>query len=500
MAEHENLARRPGARATRSVVSGMGGGVQDTNYIRFAETPWDEAKWCDTYDGLNVGTEDWWAIEWPHPVGFNVVQFVHGPMFPNGGWWTSLAVQVATRPGEPWRDVTNLHITPPYDFADRRGSRAPYETYTAVFDPVEAVGVRLIGKPGGPSGCTTLAKLSVFSRERASYSPPIIPAPVPRLLRLLDPSELWDILADYEMVTGILFSAETPAGHHLSWYLEQGRLEEYCRRSRAIISDPDNFRRILGDAEGWAWFGQAQSELRREVLATRRCSLRVHHGGLADIAAPIAVDGEVIGILTTEDAIFCGQPDRIWHQENCRWLKVDQARYFAAMERVPVWSRRTLEVITQFLGRIAGLVANLAHQNLVKEQQVQEMQSRINALEAGHQNLCARAVSFMEENVAGGITIEDVAREVGMSPVHFSFLFKQAYGKSPKQFLIDLRIQRAKEMLRAGALSVSEVASHVGYDSPKTFFRLFRSRTGLTPLEYQRSVGRRVSHPPSASG
>lgn len=71
------------------------------------------------------------------------------------------------------------------------------------------------------------------------------------------------------------------------------------------------------------------------------------------------------------------------------------------------------------------------------------------------------------------------------SKFHLLRLFKRYYGQTPKQYLIDKRIEQAKELLIKGT-SVTETCFDIGFDSPSSFSTLFKSRVGLTPTEFQK--------------
>ena len=85
------------------------------------------------------------------------------------------------------------------------------------------------------------------------------------------------------------------------------------------------------------------------------------------------------------------------------------------------------------------------------------------------------------------LTNARLARECNISEVYFRKLFTKHFGISPKQFIIDLRIQRAKQMLAEGALSVSGISEKCGFSNPYHFCRLFKQRVGITPSEYRKA-------------
>lgn len=96
-----------------------------------------------------------------------------------------------------------------------------------------------------------------------------------------------------------------------------------------------------------------------------------------------------------------------------------------------------------------------------------------------------RVLDFVEANFATPITIEDMAREAGMSPAHFSRLFKEVLGESPYQFVMDYRVEQAKRMLANRDRPLIDVALSCGFSDQPHFGRIFKRLTGTTPKEYR---------------
>jgi AraC-like DNA-binding protein len=71
------------------------------------------------------------------------------------------------------------------------------------------------------------------------------------------------------------------------------------------------------------------------------------------------------------------------------------------------------------------------------------------------------------------------------SKFHLLRLFKKYYGQTPKQYLTDKRIERAKELLSQGT-NVTETCFDIGFECTCSFSTLFKSRAGLTPTEFQK--------------
>jgi len=96
-----------------------------------------------------------------------------------------------------------------------------------------------------------------------------------------------------------------------------------------------------------------------------------------------------------------------------------------------------------------------------------------------------QAKLFIDDNFAEPIDAGDIADEACYSKFHFIRTFKIIYGRTPHQHLTHVRVEKAKEMLELGT-SVTDTCFAVGFDSLGSFTRLFKSRVGFTPSEYQR--------------
>jgi AraC family transcriptional regulator len=94
----------------------------------------------------------------------------------------------------------------------------------------------------------------------------------------------------------------------------------------------------------------------------------------------------------------------------------------------------------------------------------------------------------MADGLSETVGLPELAASVGLSASHFCRAFKTAMGVSPHQYLINLRIARARLLLVETQLSVIDVGAAVGYDDPSYFARLFRRATGLSPAGYRRRV------------
>ena len=94
-------------------------------------------------------------------------------------------------------------------------------------------------------------------------------------------------------------------------------------------------------------------------------------------------------------------------------------------------------------------------------------------------------LSYLHENYGEKITLEDVAKQVGLCKSECCRFFKRQMNQSLFDYLLDYRIGRSLPLLQEGASTVAEVASQVGFSNPAYFSKVFRSRMKQSPREYQ---------------
>lgn len=112
-------------------------------------------------------------------------------------------------------------------------------------------------------------------------------------------------------------------------------------------------------------------------------------------------------------------------------------------------------------------------------------QKHIAQQQSEEQNTITNSILHMRQNLQERITVDDLAAKYHLSPSHFSSLFKKATGMSPIDYLIQLRIQKACQLLLNIQLKIKDISLAVGYDDPYYFSRLFKKLMGLSPQQYR---------------
>lgn len=104
-----------------------------------------------------------------------------------------------------------------------------------------------------------------------------------------------------------------------------------------------------------------------------------------------------------------------------------------------------------------------------------------------------RVLDLLEAALHEGVSVDAMAREVGLSPAHFTRAFKQATGSSPHQYLIGLRLERARAAI-SGGTPIGAAALAFGFADQAHFTRAFTRRFGVTPGAVAKGVARRGSN------
>lgn len=103
-----------------------------------------------------------------------------------------------------------------------------------------------------------------------------------------------------------------------------------------------------------------------------------------------------------------------------------------------------------------------------------------------HENqIVLRAKEYIQENFHKDLSLDRVSRQLDLSSYYFSKLFKEETGSNFIEYLTNLRINRAKELLKNEEYSMKAICTEIGYSDPNYFSRIFKKITGVTPTEYR---------------
>ncbi|MCO8270354.1 helix-turn-helix transcriptional regulator [Actinoplanes sp. TRM 88003] len=122
-----------------------------------------------------------------------------------------------------------------------------------------------------------------------------------------------------------------------------------------------------------------------------------------------------------------------------------------------------------------GLVAHLVHRSVPVTRP-----PAVASLDTG------RVIEHMHAHLSDDVDLDALAAVAAMSKFHFVRAFRAATGLTPHRYLTTLRMRRAADLLRTTGLSIRQVASACGYQSPSRFAATFRREHGTTPADYRK--------------
>jgi len=174
----------------------------------------------------------------------------------------------------------------------------------------------------------------------------------------------------------------------------------------------------------------------------------------------------VKAIVTEADSIAISEITRLSAEHQQLMAGLRHPPVFASAQ--PIWYQaKTLEVVSAFLFK------SPPENEFFCQRQKRVGQDRVD-----------RVISILKSDIAEPPTLEALGKQVGCSPFYLSRIFSQQMGQTISQFLRQLRMEKAAELLRQGRLNVTQVAMEVGYSSSSHFSVAFHETFGCCPGLY----------------
>lgn len=163
-------------------------------------------------------------------------------------------------------------------------------------------------------------------------------------------------------------------------------------------------------------------------------------------------------------------------------LKVSQKNEIIVLLDRILKERENIEINSEFLSYLLILELFVLISRVLKI----EWENSIKGKSSKLKELIDASVKFIEGNFEREISLSDIANYVFLSQSYFARAFKEYMGVSPINYLLMVRIKRAKELLKESNQKVMEISQNVGFSSQQRFNEIFKKNTGMTPLEYRK--------------
>ncbi len=200
--------------------------------------------------------------------------------------------------------------------------------------------------------------------------------------------------------------------------------------------------------------------------------------------------------------VVCAHPGDIRHSElplRCHYVKVgeEMAELCDILKKAPRFSKvRNFDFCVSLIRDM--LAANITGNDMLRIARLFELISVL--LEEGTQQeklhtlphkksreAIEAAILYMEQSFDQKCSLDSIASSAHFSPVYFHTIFKEAVGKTPYEYLTDIRINEAKRLLITGMTDMNGIAERCGFSSQSYFNYVFKKETNLTPSAYRRS-------------
>ena len=272
------------------------------------------------------------------------------------------------------------------------------------------------------------------------------------------------VILCYEKLCEVIEAFEKAPG----WKIGLWDCERKLTVATAYAANPfcSELQRLMGNAR----CERSDICLLDRCLASRRVEMHACHAGFTDLCVPL-LDGErMLGFLMFgqirlgESVVPC---------EETLSLFPDREAALRLYESSPAVSEEKLFAVVK--------VATMLASYILSEQMISDERSEV----------AKRLSEYVEEHLREPLSVEKISRDLHLSRSALYRLFEHNVGEGVKHYVMQIRIERAKRTLAQTDLAVSEIAALCGIESVHYFCRVFKKKTGKTPLEYRDFIKRR---------
>jgi AraC family transcriptional regulator len=139
-------------------------------------------------------------------------------------------------------------------------------------------------------------------------------------------------------------------------------------------------------------------------------------------------------------------------------------------------------------GLYVDTIAQMLAVHLAREHSSRSKRVRVPAVPTVSGRRMHRLLEFIEENLESSLSLTALAAVVDLRPLYFARAFKNALGRSPHQYVLGRRIERAQELLRTTEMTVADIAAAVGFASQSHLSFWMRRVVGISPAAYRRQI------------
>ena len=229
--------------------------------------------------------------------------------------------------------------------------------------------------------------------------------------------------------------------------------------------------------------GCLDTQIRAQRIAGKKLTAQQIHcfAGLTEIAVPVVIGGRHVATLMSGQVFRREPTERDFKMvvamlgQSAEWGKKARKAYFETQ----VVDAERFEAIMQLLSVFAHYLADYASRQVL-------------ASASEEPAAVASAKLFVQANVEGPITLEQVVQHTNVSRFYFCKLFKKATSMTLTEYVARVRVEKAKTLLVDPSLRISEVVYTAGFGSIPQFNSVFKRIVGMPPTEYRETLRSRL--------
>jgi AraC-like DNA-binding protein len=270
-------------------------------------------------------------------------------------------------------------------------------------------------------------------------------------------AEFTDIL---KKLTGVVMALNEPKTGIIRCKFEEGELNPVCRLIRA---DRVGLRRCTA----------CDRRHHSRVAASGKAQRYVCHAGFWDIAVPVLVFGRHVATISSGQLLREARSPTAFRRLRKRlaWLGVPERELHAAYEGAPYLPPDQITCLMRLLELFARQLCESA-------QRIRDLQAQLERVEI------RRAREFVEREFRNpSLALAEAAKHAGLSPAHFSHVFRQTTGTNFIRFVQARRVTEAKKQLAETQKSITDICYACGFNSLTHFNRVFRGFEHRSPRQ-----------------
>ncbi len=324
-----------------------------------------------------------------------------------------------------------------------------------------------------------------------------------RFKEIVEGRTLDDIRKIFYKATGLAISlCDIGETGIVDFYPEQER-NKFCR---IIQSTDEGVRRCF----------ESDSRAVKEASKKQEPEVYICHAGLVNVAMSLKVEGRQIGSVIAGQLLSKSQSDNHFKEikQRVKGLGLNMAELKKAYLKVKVFPQERLNLAIKLISLISSYIIErelsyTLEKRLLREQKklVEEVREEerlrtelrrampflnLDNLSSDSKMRSKRIVKaakeFIEANYNKQINLDMISQAAFLSPNYFSSFFKENTGYNVSEYLIKVRVEKAKELLKDFKLTVNEISRMVGYEDSNYFNQLFKKVEGIPPGEYRKKV------------